>query len=114
MNYPKLLYARILRNHRLLPKEFRAIGDSYVKQEFRQHMNVTDKSFLDSFFKEWESYADSIEVQLGSKSSLTDSQETVVVGKDLNKDILKSVDDERAEQILELRNEISQIYKPQN
>ena len=33
----RLLYKTILRLHRGLPLEFKAIGDQYVKDEFRRH-----------------------------------------------------------------------------
>ena len=35
----RFIYKTILRLHRGLPVEFKAIGDQYVKDEFRRHKN---------------------------------------------------------------------------
>uniref|UniRef100_A0A668V5A3 Succinate dehydrogenase assembly factor 3 n=1 Tax=Oreochromis aureus TaxID=47969 RepID=A0A668V5A3_OREAU len=45
------LYKRILR--RFLPIELRALGDQYVKDEFRRHKSAEPKE-VKSFMKEWE------------------------------------------------------------
>jgi hypothetical protein len=37
---PIPLYRRCLRAHRKLPPEMRALGDLYVKAEFRAHQNI--------------------------------------------------------------------------
>jgi len=48
----RLLYKTILRLHRGLPLEFKAIGDQYVKDEFRRHKscNPTEGNV---FMAEW-------------------------------------------------------------
>ena len=51
------LYRTILKQHRFkLPPEMRALGDRYVKEEFRQHKNAKPE-FLARFFDEWEKYS---------------------------------------------------------
>eukprot|EP00924_Labyrinthula_sp_SR-Ha-C_P005242 maker-scaffold_1-snap-gene-25.9-mRNA-1 protein AED:0.08 eAED:0.08 QI:0/0/0/1/1/1/2/0/102 len=56
-----LLYRRILRLHRSkLPAQFRSLGDSYVKKEFRHHRTAKHE-FLLAFRSEWEKYAIDLE-----------------------------------------------------
>ena len=51
------LYRSILRLHRQkLPASMRALGDAYVKHEFRAHADAKPE-FLGSFFAEWDTYA---------------------------------------------------------
>ncbi|PIA13805.1 hypothetical protein COEREDRAFT_32181, partial [Coemansia reversa NRRL 1564] len=53
---PLHLYRSILRIHRRLPREIRFVGDQYVRGEFRNHRTVTDKKYLEPFFKQWTAY----------------------------------------------------------
>ncbi|KAI9297445.1 ACN9-domain-containing protein [Neoconidiobolus thromboides FSU 785] len=56
------LYRKILRLHRNLSPHQRIIGDSYVKEEFHKHKNLTLESpFLNAFTKEWNIYLDQLE-----------------------------------------------------
>lgn len=49
------LYRGILRAHKShLPKEMRALGDAYIKSEFKLHKKVENSAQLDSFFLGWE------------------------------------------------------------
>ncbi|XP_041822997.1 succinate dehydrogenase assembly factor 3, mitochondrial isoform X2 [Melanotaenia boesemani] len=47
------LYKRILVLHRFLPLDLRALGDQYVKDEFRRHKNVQPEE-VKKFMTEWE------------------------------------------------------------
>lgn len=47
------LYKRMLVLHRFLPIELRALGDQYVKDEFRRHKSAGPKE-VKSFMTEWE------------------------------------------------------------
>ena len=49
----RTLYRRILALHRRLPLEQKALGDQYVKAEFRRHINVSKEQALE-FLQEWE------------------------------------------------------------
>ena len=50
------LYRSILREHRRrLPPRMKALGDSYVKQEFRLHKEAKPEH-LKKFMMSWESY----------------------------------------------------------
>ena len=48
----KTLYRRILTLHRGLPLTLRALGDQYVKDEFRRHKDVTKEQATD-FLQHW-------------------------------------------------------------
>ncbi|CAD7924047.1 unnamed protein product [Amoebophrya sp. A120] len=79
----KSLYRRILRLHRNLPHPMmRAIGDVYVKKEFRIHCGppsmqtnpVLPEQFKD-FLRKWNQYADQIaEGQVGKQISRQQKQ----------------------------------------
>lgn len=47
------LYKRILVLHRFLPIDLRALGDQYVKDEFRRHKTATPEE-AEGFMDEWE------------------------------------------------------------
>ena len=65
-NKATVLYRTILRQHRLkLPAEMRALGDRYVKDEFRQHRSA-NAEFLPRFFGEWEKYATHLQQKAGN------------------------------------------------
>ncbi len=56
------LYRDILRTHRRrLPMDMRALGDSYVKDEWRRHKKA-DTGYLSQFFNEWTNYANTLKV----------------------------------------------------
>jgi hypothetical protein len=82
------LYRGILRLHKeKLPVQMRGLGDAYVKSEFRLH-KTAKLSFLPSFFKAWNEYADGLKQQssqtgfgspLGEKvATLTDDQKKML------------------------------------
>ena len=48
----RVLYKTILRLHRGLPQELKAVGDIYVKEEFRRHKSA-ESAFIASFMIEW-------------------------------------------------------------
>jgi thiol-disulfide isomerase/thioredoxin len=87
------LYRNILKLHRKLPKEFRYVGDGYVKQEFRQHRAVKDNMVIEQFVKSWEEYCQQLEAQVQTKN----------IGKRL--DDLESLKDEQVAQLYELYKE---------
>ncbi|XP_051466455.1 succinate dehydrogenase assembly factor 3, mitochondrial isoform X1 [Apus apus] len=50
---PRGLYRRILLLHRALPAALRALGDRYVKEEFRKH-KAAGPAQAQRFLREWE------------------------------------------------------------
>jgi hypothetical protein len=51
---PLVLYRNILRAHRQLPPALRAVGDDYVKAEFKRHKDVENPAYIVGFLSEWE------------------------------------------------------------
>ncbi|KAI9548476.1 hypothetical protein NQZ68_007332 [Dissostichus eleginoides] len=49
----RFLYKRLLVLHRFLPIDLRALGDQYVKDEFRRHKSASPEN-VTSFMAEWE------------------------------------------------------------
>uniref|UniRef100_A0A8C0W6B3 Succinate dehydrogenase assembly factor 3 n=1 Tax=Castor canadensis TaxID=51338 RepID=A0A8C0W6B3_CASCN len=49
----RALYRRILQLHRVLPPDLKALGDQYVKDEFRRHKTVSSDE-AQRFLQEWE------------------------------------------------------------
>lgn len=49
----RALYRRILLLHRSLPPDLKALGDQYVKDEFRRHKTVGSEE-AQRFLQEWE------------------------------------------------------------
>ncbi|KAJ1726354.1 hypothetical protein LPJ72_006364, partial [Coemansia sp. Benny D160-2] len=102
------LYRRLLRVHRLLPREIRFVGDQYVRAEFRNHRSVTDQRLLDQFFKQWAMYLETMEHTAMKNSSNNKKQSSSGggaswdVGKHLDRETVESLDDDKAEQLLDL------------
>ncbi|KAJ2501935.1 hypothetical protein GGI11_007755 [Coemansia sp. RSA 2049] len=104
------LYRRLLRVHRLLPREIRFVGDQYVRAEFRNHRSVTDQRLLDQFFKQWVMYLETMEHTAMKNNSKKQSSNGVSsgggaswdVGKHLDRETVESLDDDKAEQLLDL------------
>ncbi|KAF3910019.1 hypothetical protein AA313_de0205852 [Arthrobotrys entomopaga] len=59
---PILLYRRILRAHRrhLGPDE-RALGDHYIRDEWRRHKDIENPIHIIAFLTEWQLYAQHLE-----------------------------------------------------
>lgn len=52
MNSAVKLYRRILKLHRNLPLASKALGDQYLKDEFRRHKNASREQVAE-FIQEW-------------------------------------------------------------
>ena len=52
MNPALRLYRRILKLHKSLPLTSKALGDQYLKDEFRRHKNATQEQMAE-FIQEW-------------------------------------------------------------
>ncbi|XP_051727822.1 succinate dehydrogenase assembly factor 3, mitochondrial [Ctenopharyngodon idella] len=92
------LYKRILLLHRFLPIDLRALGDQYVKDEFRRNKTASRKEEVTRFMTEWQNYKDTLQTQvletMGSKK--------LVFGADLPEEKLKDFQDEQIGQLYEL------------
>ncbi|KAJ1817837.1 hypothetical protein GGH91_003558 [Coemansia sp. RSA 2671] len=106
MTNPLHLYRGILRIHRYMPREMRFVGDQYVRSEFRSHRSVSDRRFLEPFFAQWTSYLHLLQEQTGRKAAggNVDSDSIKRIGKHLDPQVADMLEDDKAEQLLELHN----------
>ena len=95
------LYRQILRLHRQMLPALRALGDDYVKSEFRRHKSC-DPRYVPTFMHEWSLYANTLSKQVQSKKG----QDVPVVGEKLDRQKLDSFSSEQIGQLFELRNTI--------
>ncbi|KAJ2723875.1 acetate non-utilizing protein 9 [Coemansia sp. Benny D115] len=77
----------------------RFVGDQYVRAEFRSHKNVTDRRFLEPFFQQWTSYLELLKEQTHSMDPAASGAR---IGKHLDSEMVEKLDDDKAEQLLEL------------
>lgn len=93
------LYKRILVLHRFLPIELRALGDQYVKDEFRRHKSAGPKE-VKSFMTEWENYKNTLQTQV--LESAGERYNSVKFGDNLSQKKLNDFQDEQISQLYEL------------
>ncbi|NXG56489.1 SDHF3 factor, partial [Hemiprocne comata] len=103
---PRGLYRRILLLHRALPAALRALGDRYVKEEFRKH-KAAGPAEAQRFLREWE--ATLIQQQINEdKQNL---REKTVYGIQLTEEKLSDFRDEQIGQLKELMDEATKPIK---
>ncbi|XP_023119526.1 succinate dehydrogenase assembly factor 3, mitochondrial [Amphiprion ocellaris] len=93
------LYKRILVLHRFLPIDLRALGDQYVKDEFRRHKGATPEE-VKGFMTEWENYKDTLQTQV--LESAGERLSEVKFGANLSDGKLRDFQDEQIGQLYEL------------
>ncbi|XP_029023472.1 succinate dehydrogenase assembly factor 3, mitochondrial [Betta splendens] len=91
------LYKRILVLHRFLPLDLRALGDQYVRDEFRRHRNASDEE-TKSFMAEWENYRSTLQHQVLESAG----HSSVKFGANLSKEQVRHFQDEQIGQLYEL------------
>ncbi|NXK02057.1 SDHF3 factor, partial [Herpetotheres cachinnans] len=110
------LYRRLLLLHRALPAALRALGDRYVKEEFRKH-KAAGPTEAQRFLREWEAsarrpaenYAAVIQQQINEdKQNL---REKTVYGIQLTEEKLNDFRDEQIGQLKELMDEATKPNK---
>ncbi|XP_072531939.1 succinate dehydrogenase assembly factor 3, mitochondrial [Salminus brasiliensis] len=94
------LYKRILLLHRFMPIDLRALGDQYVKDEFRRHKSASPED-AKLFMKEWESYSKTLQAQVLG----TVENKKLSFGTDLPEQKLQDFQDEQIGQLYELLQE---------
>jgi len=94
----RVLYKAILRLHRGLPLELKALGDQYVKEEFKRH-KACEPQFTPVFMNEWTDYAITMAKQIGKRSA------TKQLGIQLNDEHLNDMNEEQVGQLYELFKE---------
>ncbi|XP_024432975.1 succinate dehydrogenase assembly factor 3, mitochondrial [Desmodus rotundus] len=98
----RALYRRILLLHRVLPPDLKALGDRYVKDEFRRHKMVGSDEAR-RFMQEWEAYAAVLWQQ--TKENRQNSTEKACFGISLPEEKLNDFRDEQIGQLQELMQE---------
>ncbi|XP_051033093.1 succinate dehydrogenase assembly factor 3, mitochondrial [Phodopus roborovskii] len=96
------LYKRILQLHRALPPDLKALGDQYVKDEFRRHKTVGPGE-AQRFLQEWEAYAAVLRQQ--AKDNRQSSSGKACFGTSLPEEKLNDFRDEQIGQLQELMQE---------
>ncbi|NXF96132.1 SDHF3 factor, partial [Eubucco bourcierii] len=94
------LYRRILLLHRALPPALRALGDRYVKEEFRKH-KAAGPAEAQRFLREWE--ATLIQQQINEDKEHL--REKTLYGIQLTEEKLNDFRDEQIGQLKELMDE---------
>ncbi|XP_034257693.1 succinate dehydrogenase assembly factor 3, mitochondrial [Pantherophis guttatus] len=98
----RTLYKKILQLHRVLPLELKALGDQYVKDEFRRHKSISLQEAR-HFLQEWENYAMMLQQQANQHVQNTTDQPDF--GAHLTKEKLNAFRDEQVGQLHELMQE---------
>lgn len=93
----KLLYKTILKLHRGLPMELKALGDQYTRDEFKRHKEALPEQ-SQAFMVEWTNYAITVAKQLGVRGSHT----AKTLGRPLSQTELENFNDEQVHQLYEL------------
>ncbi|XP_016360558.1 succinate dehydrogenase assembly factor 3, mitochondrial-like [Sinocyclocheilus anshuiensis] len=100
------LYKRILLLHRFMPIDLRALGDQYVKDEFRRHKSAWAEE-VTRFMAEWQNYKDTLQTQVleavGNKK--------LAFGADLSEEKLKDFQDEQIGHLYELMLESTKLNR---
>ena len=96
----RLLYKSCLKLHRGLPIHLKAIGDSYVRDEFKRHKKA-EAVQVKTFMEAWATYAIDLSKQMSTKS-LTKADK---IGATLKVDDLDNFSDEQLAQLYELYSE---------
>ncbi|KAL3044240.1 succinate dehydrogenase assembly factor 3, mitochondrial [Trematomus bernacchii] len=95
----RFLYKRLLVLHRFLPIDLRALGDQYVKDEFRRHKSASPEN-VTSFMVEWESYRETLQTQVLQAAG--GQLSSVKFGSPLQEDKLGNFQSDQIGQLYEL------------
>ncbi|KAJ2003697.1 hypothetical protein GGI04_002877 [Coemansia thaxteri] len=116
MANPLHLYRSILRVHRFIPREMRFVGDQYVRSEFRSHRTVGDKRYLEPFFAQWTAYLHALQAQTAeadARCNVNGSPHSSI-GAHLDPSIADMLEDDKAEQLLELHRASARLDTPEH
>ncbi|GAA5871833.1 hypothetical protein JCM1840_004014 [Sporobolomyces johnsonii] len=112
---PLPLYRRLLRVHRkVLPAEFRIMGDDYVKAEFRRTRSTDNPLHIVGFLSEWKKYLDFHEAQLAEsaaeKGKAKELEQAAKLGQMMDPSILESLSADQLGQLYELFQATKDVY----
>jgi len=103
----RMLYKTVLRLHRGLPVELKAIGDQYVRDEFQRHRQAGPQEAA-TFLQEWAGYALNLAQQLGVRGA----HRSRPLGAAMTTGQLDELRDEQLVQLHELYQETQQPSQP--
>ncbi|WFD05136.1 hypothetical protein MVES1_000462 [Malassezia vespertilionis] len=98
---PLPLYRALLRAHRILPAEMRALGDDYIKAEFRRHQKIDNPLQIVAFCSQWKMYLDTL---------LANTRNP---GQSLDSALLDKFSDEQLYQLYELKLATDEAFDPE-
>ena len=102
------LFRTLMRLHRAkLPPPMRAVGDRYVRDEFRRHRDATPpltSQQWTQFASQWQAYARMLD---GSADRLPDGTENPAGG--LSEDLLRGLNEEQRQRLGALQREAYQV-----
>ncbi|XP_039197383.1 succinate dehydrogenase assembly factor 3, mitochondrial [Crotalus tigris] len=104
----RTLYKKILQLHRLLPLELKALGDQYVKDEFRRHKSIRLQE-AQHFLQEWENYKMMLQQQANQHMQNTTDQPDF--GAHLSEEKLNALRHEQVGQLHELMQEATKTKR---
>ncbi|XP_074543304.1 succinate dehydrogenase assembly factor 3, mitochondrial [Halichoeres trimaculatus] len=107
----RALYKRILVLHRFLPIDLRALGDQYVKDEFRRHKTAKPEE-VTNFMTEWKNYKDTLQSQVLEAAG--NRLGPAKFGADLSEGSLSNFQEEQIGQLYELMLESTKPNKQFN
>ncbi|XP_067417791.1 succinate dehydrogenase assembly factor 3, mitochondrial [Emydura macquarii macquarii] len=107
----RALYRRVLLLHRGLPLELKALGDAYVKEEFRRHRSA-EPADAQRFLREWEIYAEMLWQQ--ANEDRQNSRKKTCFGVHLTEEKLNDFHNEQIGQLQELMQEATKPNKQFN
>ncbi|RUS88452.1 hypothetical protein EGW08_003789 [Elysia chlorotica] len=94
----RALYKGILKLHRGLPLQMKALGDNYIREEFRAHKQA-EPAEVAVFMQEWTKYYVTLAKQLSQRKQRQE------VGQNLSPEILDNFSEEQLGQLHELFKE---------
>lgn len=110
----RLLYRSVLRLHRALPADMRALGDQYAKDEFRRHKQASPEETA-VFMTNWAEYVQQLHRQLSAAVNTSSTaplintvhqQLTKRLGVHLSQQQLDQLADHQVLQLHELLKEV--------
>ena len=102
---PLQLYRRIWRAHRHLSADMRAIGDAYIRDEFKRHKDIDNPLQIIGFLSSWKMYLDQLEIEQGQPGGFR--------GKRLEPQLLEKMSDEQIQQLYDLMQATQEAYNPE-
>ena len=83
----------------------RAIGDAYIRDEFKRHKDIDNPLQIIGFLSSWKMYLDQLEIEQGQPGGFR--------GKRLEPQLLEKMSDEQIQQLYDLMQATQEAYNPE-